>query len=62
MKLTRQQLQNDLDAARRREEILQRELEQLRSTQQLTDAVFAKQTNDLNDWKTAFKTISKLVK
>lgn len=67
--LKKQQLQNDLDAAKTRETMhradelkLAEEINRLRRDKQLTDGVIDSLTRDRNDWRDAFKLIMKLVK
>lgn len=63
------QLENDLKAAKTREEMhradelkLVEEINRLRSAKQLTDGIIDSLTRDRNDWRDAFKLIMKLVK
>lgn len=56
------QLENDLAAAKRREEIMRKELDLARQSSQLSGNLLVQVTAERDDWKNAFKTISRLVK
>lgn len=56
------QLSNDLAAAKRREEIMRKELDLSRQSSLLTSNMLVQVTAERDDWKNAFKTISRLVK
>lgn len=67
--LTRKQLQNDLNAARKHAEMLRnsidnvhRELALERSHRKTIGAAIEQANAERDDWRAAFKTISKLVK
>lgn len=59
--LTREQLQADLDAAKKREDILFQENERYRNTTQLLEGHVRQLTEERDDWRFAFRTICKVV-
>lgn len=60
--LTRKQLQNDLDAAEKRGQHLCAELDNLEKRVRAAECTLHVVLQERDDWRAAFKTISKLVK
>jgi len=61
MRLTRKQLQNDLDAAKKREEMLRVENERYAQQSAVSVATIRKLVEERDDWRFAFRTICKAV-
>lgn len=61
MILTRKQLQADLDAAKKREEILRQENERYRASAESANAGILRLIEERDDWRFAFRTLCKVV-